>query len=693
MARPNLRSPDQPFPVQLLLGLFEAAASLRLAVVIVAASAAVLAWATIVESLYGPDVSQFAIYQTWWFWGLNALLGINVLAAALIRFPWKRSQIGFLITHAGILVLLVGCLLSGLNGIDAQLPVFENGTGHLAFQKTQHFKLQIHGQSPGKPAAENGAPAEPGGNSDPATIEIPFVAGPFNWSDYRKRFFFPWRVPHRDRGVIYDADGIQLEVLDYYSDSNLATGRPLKLRAKSRPAADPAGQAASDGQWTTVELAVQGPQNPHSPHRRMGLGSREALPGGQRITFWVAGSRAEAEAFLDSRPDGPLDGGGQLVLQAAGQTFQMTVEELEQRSPFPLSDTGLDVELVRYDPEFSGVVLRTRQGAESTGRMLLLADVPELNQQDHEHGIFGSYWVDAASRGEGDEVQPGDGGPLRDPRQPRIDILQGTDKKLYYRTWKSPQVGVIAPLPADGTRVVAFQQSEAPVTLYVEEFLPHDTPGWTVEPVPFEKKKDKAFKQRRARLRLTVDGNSEQFWLEGLPASPFPAPPTDEQRKVVVGQHRRAAITMPMDQVALGFQVYLHKFERKLDPGTSQASYYASVVDFLDRREADKVLDEKVLITLNEPVTIADPVNGRSYRIYQEAYRGPWKPGDPIFDELVGGTTPRDELFLSWLTVNYDPGRGLKYFGSLLVCAGFTIVFYIKTYHSRRHAAGKGGGR
>lgn len=691
MARPKLRSPGQPFLVQFLLGLYETAASLRLAVVVIGASAAVLAWATVVESRYGSDVSQFAIYRTWWFWGLNALLGINVLCAALIRFPWKRSQIGFLITHAGILVLLAGCLLSGLNGIDAQLPVFEDGTGHLAFQKTQHFELQIHGQSPGKPAAENAAPAQPGQESDAATIEIPFASGPFNWRDYRKKLFFPWRLSHRDRGLIYDADGIQLEVLDYYSDSKLAAGRPLKLRAKSRPTAEPTGQAAPAGQWTTIELAVQGPQNPHSPHRRMALGSREALPGGERIVFWVAASRAETEAFLDSRPNGPLGDRGQLVLHAAGRRFQLTVEELQQRSPFPLGDTGLDVELVRYDPEFSGVVLRTRQGAESAGRMLLLADVPELNQQDHEHGVFGSYWVDAGSREDGNEVQPG-GGPLRDPRRPRIDILQGTDKKLYYRTWKSPQVGVIAPLLTDGTRVVAFQQSEAPVTLYVEEFLPHDKPGWTIEPVPFEKK-DKAFKQRRARLRLTVDDNREEFWLEGLPAGPLAPPPTEDQRRGLWGKNRRVAITLPWDQVDVGFQVYLHKFERKLDPGTSQASYYASVVDFLDRDEQDKVLDENVLITLNEPVTFADPVGGHSYRIYQEAYRGPWKPGDPIFDELVGGTTPRDELFLSWLTVNYDPGRGLKYAGCLLICVGFTIVFYIKTYLFRRRTAGQGEGR
>jgi len=56
---------------------------------------------------------------------LNVLLGLNVLCAAVVRFPWKKSQIGFLVTHAGILVLMLGAVLTRVAGIDANLPVFE----------------------------------------------------------------------------------------------------------------------------------------------------------------------------------------------------------------------------------------------------------------------------------------------------------------------------------------------------------------------------------------------------------------------------------------------------------------------------------------------------------------------------------------------------------------------------------------
>jgi len=47
---------------------------------------------------------------------------------------------------------------------------------------------------------------------------------------------------------------------------------------------------------------------------------------------------------------------------------------------------------------------------------------------------------------------------------------------------------------------------------------------------------------------------------------------------------------------------------------------------------------------------------------------------------LVGANPDRDRLFVSILTVNYDPGRGLKYLGSLLVVAGVAVMFFMRAY-------------
>ena len=118
---------------------------------------------------------------------------------------------------------------------------------------------------------------------------------------------------------------------------------------------------------------------------------------------------------------------------------------------------------------------------------------------------------------------------------------------------------------------------------------------------------------------------------------------------------------MPSDEVDLGFQLYLRRFQRKLDPGADMASHYSSLVDILDRNTPPRKLAENVLITLNAPIDFTDPRSGRTYRLFQSSFSGPWRPGEPEFDHLVGKDRSRDQVYLSRLSVNYDPGRGLKY--------------------------------
>lgn len=83
--------------------------SLKLAVVVLLLLAMSMAAGTILESRQSSRVAGEVVYRSWWFNGLLALLAVNVAAAALTRYPWKRRHIGFVITHAGIIILLGGC--------------------------------------------------------------------------------------------------------------------------------------------------------------------------------------------------------------------------------------------------------------------------------------------------------------------------------------------------------------------------------------------------------------------------------------------------------------------------------------------------------------------------------------------------------------------------------------------------------
>ncbi len=105
--------------------IFKFLASLKLAVFVLLGFAYVLALGTIYESLYGTPVAKEKVYNTIWFSLLLLLLGINVFCAALSRFPWKKHHIGFVVTHAGIITILIGSFITQKYGIDGSMALSE----------------------------------------------------------------------------------------------------------------------------------------------------------------------------------------------------------------------------------------------------------------------------------------------------------------------------------------------------------------------------------------------------------------------------------------------------------------------------------------------------------------------------------------------------------------------------------------
>jgi hypothetical protein len=91
---------------------------------------------------------------------------------------------------------------------------------------------------------------------------------------------------------------------------------------------------------------------------------------------------------------------------------------------------------------------------------------------------------------------------------------------------------------------------------------------------------------------------------------------------------------------------------------------------------------------MNQPGMFADQFTGRKYRVYQSGRQGPIGPlsSNPsdqwdfhyLYDKeiLPGETEPRDSLYKTILSVNYDPGRGLKYLGSALLVFGTAWIIY-----------------
>ena len=628
-----------------------------MAVVLISVLATVLAWATFLESHYGDKsgAARYAIYEVWWFAAMIAILGLNVLCSALVRLPWKRRHIGFLLTHAGILLLLVGCLLTNRSGINAILSVYEGQSEWRAFEDAQNLVLTVKSD----------------GRSEPETITIPFTPGPFNWEDYQEKSFFPWSLARRDEGLVYDSGGIRLEVLDYYNDAKWI----------SLPGAVIGVRSAQDSVDATPELVRLRLRSVD----RLRAFEQLLIPRGPRFTFGMVRSEAEMKAFEDSRPQGPLGPEGQIVLHAAGQKYAISPEIFQKKPRQVLGSSGLDVELVDHRPGSRYVRLKIHgpEGSDDqAGQLALDADFPDVNVQDHRHGVFGAYWRESPSADDLSQASPSQLQRLQLIRLPRIDVVQGPDLNLYFREWLAPQLGAVRPLPSDHSEVMALKGPLA-IGLSMVEFSPSSKPNVKPQPIAFDKDQRPSDKQRLVQLRLTVDGNAQTFWLQGSLESPEKLRGESFYRRTVEGKKRRVAAVMAYKELDLGFRVFLHEFKLKRDPGSRTESHFSSLIDFCDRHDEDKRLQENLLITMNVPANYVDPSTGSSYRLYQSGYlKQPLRPGDPQFEQRVAGREMRDRLNRSDFTVNFDPGRGLKYLGSLLICVGIVAIFYMRSYLS-----------
>src|SRR6266567_3604517 len=122
---------------------FEFFASLKLAVVLLAVLIIAAIAGTIYESSFDAKVARAYVYGAPWFNVWLVLLGANLACSALSRWPWRKHHLAFLITHLGIITLLIGSLIGRIWGIEGTITLFkgEPPTNRLLVDQRQ---LRVH---------------------------------------------------------------------------------------------------------------------------------------------------------------------------------------------------------------------------------------------------------------------------------------------------------------------------------------------------------------------------------------------------------------------------------------------------------------------------------------------------------------------------------------------------------------------
>lgn len=101
-----------------------------------------LTFSTLFESRYGTPAAQKAFYTTPWFDAFLGLFWINIFCATLKRLPFRRKHTGFILTHIGILTLLIGAFVARLGSVEGQMTLFEGEKWNRI--RLEGYEIQAH---------------------------------------------------------------------------------------------------------------------------------------------------------------------------------------------------------------------------------------------------------------------------------------------------------------------------------------------------------------------------------------------------------------------------------------------------------------------------------------------------------------------------------------------------------------------
>jgi hypothetical protein len=702
--KPNPATPPGPAPssrtlVGTVLGGFDAVyrflASVKLAVITISTLAITLSYATFFESRYGTAAVQEWIYRSRGFAVLLAFLGANILCAALIRFPWKKRQTGFVVTHAGLLVLLAGSWYSVMTSDEGQVAFLE-GESKDELVRNDYPVIRVRQVDP---------------HNEEATLrewELPFRPGAFGWGpgQSKPRSLLESLNP---ANLFNQRDDRQpVEVLTREKD-------PFQFVVKSHiPASIPAVQHVADPSGAPMAKIRPLMKAPGMPQARDVFDADERwFESDQRIYKVVRNQGPAQFVFLYvDRPDlvddflnPPLDGGNDGVARfrysdkagkprvydwkldgEAGKTVALPDSDLSVKFldliAFPAAEAGLSrtlgastVPIAEF--EVSQSVAAPVKHFALAGLPMFPNVIPSQSQDPSKPAPPPKPLVSVNY----------DLPPLLDARGNGrfgvVEVLGTPDGSVYHRVWGRPEAGkprsqlrAKGPLKT-GQKVVAFGGNpNMPMTLAfeVEEYLPKGVAKDVCEPVVLPKAQ-MGNGIAASLVEMTVkdpDRGDREFTKEFYVRR---SNSLDQDWKTLAFPNGALyKIAYDVDRKPLGFDLKLDDFQRGFDPGTEQASRFMSKVRLTDATEGIK--NQAHTIWMNNPLT------HRGYTFYQSSYIR-------VQDPRTGRETGQVQ---SVLQVGSNPGRTTIYSGCLLIILGAFLQFYMRAgiftdRHKRERAA------
>lgn len=620
--------------------LFRFFSSVKLAVVLLSVLIVASAVGTVYESSFDAKVARYYVYEARWFNVWLLFLGANLACAAFSRLPWKRHHTGFLVTHLGIIILLIGSLIGRLTGIEGTMTLFKGQPPNNQLLVDQHV-LRLE---------ENGIGLRP----IPVSVigRKPTPARPWTLGQTPGG----WRIELTDFAPLLDAD--------FEPQPAVAPGgrpavkmrlvsRRLKQNIESWLLVDDAEHNSMDLGLASVQLRRGAAPAAAPPAAGGGGSSPKAAPAGEAVDESVVVFALKSGDQVAQSAPGTSPSGAKVRLEAdaarrrvfidwRGATWDLDVDA-ERGKPQDLSASGLRAVIEDYWPDF---VLKEGQPATAS---------PEPRNPAALVRVQGVLPAPTPEEAALNAAPPTPGGGENQA------VVYCDDAGALTFTLKTSS----SPAPIRGEMKVGepINTGWADWQVEVSQMIPNAMAQTTFRPLRAETAQagpGAAMSNRTEGVKVRLSKGSESHeewaaigWTVSLPTGPRPT-------QLNYGFH--------VEQLPIGLQ--LADFHVERDEGNDNPAGFKSTIKLTDMDGATDSGSCSMNVPYNYPGHWWNTFSGLTFKMSQAS----WNP---------------DNLNQSTVQILRDPGWLFKWVGSLLIVGGIFTLFYLRPAPKPRPAPAK----
>lgn len=556
--------------------IFKFLSSIKLSVPVMIALLIASIAGTLAESNYNAEYASLTIYKTWWFMLILFLLWINILFAALSRLPWKKRHIGFVVTHLGMLMLLVGSVLTMWWGIDGTMQIYEKSESNVVFLQNNVLEYGNNKLPVKRYLVEKDANSFDQSFSFKIEKFLPYVDVP------QKTFSTGDNLNFKIKSPFFDVVQVLNTLEERETQMGPAVFRIVNTGASEAVQVKSVKKEMNANSKTGNFLYITDQNGKKLKESTLAVGKKIEINNAVVEIKNVFGNAQIINNKIQDGGNGAVNPAVELIVTANGKTFREIV--YKNIPEFTLNPDGI-----------LGMKFSFNLSNNSENKLRVSNELPA------NHPVIGGGSTP-------DRIKNTVEFKIVDQENVEVELFKNGESLMKQKMKK----GELITTPWMGIELT---------------FLGVTSPNQTFEPIKTEPKRKMPLPP--SALLLNVNGSKK--WI------------TENSEIFLNDSGANSSIYYGRERLFLPFSLGLEKFEKNDYPGSQMAMDYKSFVK-INNTGATKE------IYMNEPLKF------EGYTFYQSSYS--LEPNSPA---------------LTILSVNRDPGRELKYIGSIILCLGIII--------------------